>query len=96
MLTPADLAAAGIAPAAAETVLEWQEIAHACRAALDLITPAGWTARRVYRAALASLPQWDRPNDPAAIRADLQTLADLIRTRGRAAAEEATRQALTD
>ena len=96
MITPAELEAAGIAPHAAEIVLEWAEIAHAARAALDLIRPAAWTARRIYRAALQDVPAWDRPTSHTAYRADLQTIAEIVRTRGRAAAEEATRAAFEE
>lgn len=96
MLTAAELTSAGIAPRAAEIVLEWAELVHAARAALILITPAGLTARRIYRAALATLPAWERPADKAARRADLLTLAELVRERGAAAAEDATAAALAD
>lgn len=96
MITPAELTAAGIAPHAAEIVLEWSEIAHAARAALDLISPAAWTARAIYRDALQNVPAWDRPTSRSAYRADLQTLAEIVRTRGRAAAADAIRAALDD
>lgn len=46
MITPAELNAAGITAEAAEIVLEWFEIVHAARVALDMVKAA---ARRIYR-----------------------------------------------
>lgn len=96
MIIPAELEAAGIAEHAAHIVLEWSEIAHAARAALDLIRPTAWTARAIYRAALQDVPTWDRPTSRSAYRADLQTIAEIVRNSGRAAAADAIRAALDE
>ena len=51
MITPAELNAAGITAEAAEIVLEWCEIVHAARVALDIVKAA---ARRIYRSTYRS------------------------------------------